>query len=241
MAFISWQAVESGELLFMRFDATVTDGHLGQVDIPEHAVESGENVSDHVRRKPDSVNLEIQISNTPVYYFGRVAESMYPKEAGQEIKPMVMAPEVVDLGITEPPIRIFTGIAPINLPFPPRKPIKVTVKRVTNYIDRVAAVYDQLDLLMKSGQLLRVHTSLRPYEDMLITSLDTSRNAAKGNAADISIALKQIRIADTQTVPLPKEPRGKKGKDDDKPTVDANPEEQRKSFFMQSFGALAGL
>jgi hypothetical protein len=46
-------------------DATVKESHKSGVDVTDHPVEQGINVSDHARPKPDEVTLEGIVSNTP--------------------------------------------------------------------------------------------------------------------------------------------------------------------------------
>jgi hypothetical protein len=47
-------------------DATLSEVHSVDVEVTDHPVETGANVVDHARRKPDVVQLEGVISNTPL-------------------------------------------------------------------------------------------------------------------------------------------------------------------------------
>lgn len=47
-------------------DAALTEHHTGEVEVTEHPVEEGFNITDHSRPKPDSLTLEGIVSNTPL-------------------------------------------------------------------------------------------------------------------------------------------------------------------------------
>lgn len=64
----------------LELDASVTEGHEGEVEVTEHPVEVGANVSDHARIKPDTLTLEGVISATP---FGKTPSLDYIR-AGYE-------------------------------------------------------------------------------------------------------------------------------------------------------------
>jgi hypothetical protein len=49
----------------IELDCAISESHVGEVDITEHPVEEGFNVSDHSRPKPDALTLEGIVSNTP--------------------------------------------------------------------------------------------------------------------------------------------------------------------------------
>lgn len=47
-------------------DATISEAHEGEVDVTEHPVEQGADVTDHARPKPDNYMLTGLISDTPL-------------------------------------------------------------------------------------------------------------------------------------------------------------------------------
>lgn len=47
-------------------DATIVETHTFDSEITDHPVEEGENVSDHSRPKPDRLQLECIVSNSPI-------------------------------------------------------------------------------------------------------------------------------------------------------------------------------
>jgi hypothetical protein len=50
----------------IELDATISESHNGEVEVTEHPVEEGFNVTDHARAKPDVLTLTGIISNTPL-------------------------------------------------------------------------------------------------------------------------------------------------------------------------------
>jgi hypothetical protein len=50
----------------VELDAVLSETHASEVEVTEHPVERGANVSDHARVKPEQVTLEGLVSNTPV-------------------------------------------------------------------------------------------------------------------------------------------------------------------------------
>lgn len=88
-----------------------------------------------------------------------------------------------------------------------------------------AAYYSLLDL-KRARETVGVITSLRRYEDMAIVSVAVTRNATTGQCVTVTVALREIRTATSETVeaPQPKEPRGQAKKTEGKkPTKPATP------------------
>lgn len=50
----------------LAFDATLTEQHTSDAEITEHPVETGANISDHVRSKPDRLQMDAILSNSPL-------------------------------------------------------------------------------------------------------------------------------------------------------------------------------
>lgn len=58
----------SGKGLFdsLSFDATVQEQHTRDAETTEHPVEDGASITDHVRIKPDRLQMEAYLSNSPL-------------------------------------------------------------------------------------------------------------------------------------------------------------------------------
>ena len=48
------------------FDASINESHIGSAQVTEHQVETGSNVSDHVRAMPLRLSLQAMVSDTPL-------------------------------------------------------------------------------------------------------------------------------------------------------------------------------
>lgn len=76
---MSWE-LPDGSLSVIDFDAIMTEGHSTTVLVTEHPVEAGSVIVDHVRPSPDTLALEVFISDTPLSLEGALVErSLYPK------------------------------------------------------------------------------------------------------------------------------------------------------------------
>lgn len=47
-------------------DASLSEKHAGDVDVPEHPVETGANISDHVRKKPEALSVDGILTDYPL-------------------------------------------------------------------------------------------------------------------------------------------------------------------------------
>lgn len=57
-------------------DASVSETHVGEVEVTEHPVEVGAAITDHLRPRPRQLTIEGIVSNTPV---GPVPGNQYPR------------------------------------------------------------------------------------------------------------------------------------------------------------------
>ena len=58
---------EAGNDQAIDFDAAIEENYSTNAELTEHAVESGSNISDHVRPKNDTFSISAMISGTPFY------------------------------------------------------------------------------------------------------------------------------------------------------------------------------
>lgn len=52
----------------VQFDASLTETHTKRNTIPSHPVESGTNISDHIRQEPDEITLQGVVTDHPIVY-----------------------------------------------------------------------------------------------------------------------------------------------------------------------------
>lgn len=63
-------------------DASLAETHAGDVEVTDHPVEQGANISDHLRPKPRTLSVHGFISNTPVIDGAKVTAPFLPDQPG---------------------------------------------------------------------------------------------------------------------------------------------------------------
>jgi hypothetical protein len=92
---------------------------------------------------------------------------------------------------------------------------------------RAEDAWEELKRIKREGQIVTVFTWLEEYTDMAITSLTTPRDKDLGNALDVTVTLRKIVKATTETVEPPepatpsRAPKKKRGKQTTKPAGNA--------------------
>ena len=218
-----------GEEQAITVDATLSEQHETSVLVTERSVESGAPVSDHIRPEPVRLRIEAHITNTPVRPEKTFMDGAEMETQGIDLQAVVMNPPLVRVG----PIPIGGGLATVSFS-------AVVLTSAQNF-DRVRAVYEALLALQRTGTIIRIVTSLREYDDMVIRNMSVPRTAEDGSAITVTFDAQQIRFATTETVsaPDPLEARGRpqinRGRQEPTPQV-AEPPNQ--SFLV---GALTGV
>lgn len=93
-------------------DASVSEQHDGDVDVTEHNVEVGANISDHARVKPETLTIEGIITATP---FGKDPSLDYIDEAYAKLRELKDTHELITV-IT--PIRLYKNMIVTKLSVP---------------------------------------------------------------------------------------------------------------------------
>lgn len=58
--------IQDDDAQFLEFDALVSASHDGSAVITRHPVEAGSNVTDHIRREPDTLNVRGIVTDSPI-------------------------------------------------------------------------------------------------------------------------------------------------------------------------------
>jgi hypothetical protein len=105
-------------------------------------------------------------------------------------------------------------------------------------------VKDEVGLLLEwkeKGVVGKVITAWRDYENMVITKVTPQRTPTTGDAVEVTIELRSVRIVEISltTLPIPTEPRGKsmlnKGKQPSIPLLDG-PKKSVAQELAEKFG-----
>lgn len=65
---------------------------------------------------------------------------------------------------------------------------------------RAEQFFEALEKVMDAGTLISVFTTLRQYDNMVITEITVPRNAEKGNVVEATITFREIIIVNTETL-----------------------------------------
>jgi hypothetical protein len=226
---------DAGTEASILFDATLSVDHVAEADVPEHPVEDGVNVSDHVRAKLDVLSAKVHVTNTPIrvpsndsgladptidgpngLVFNASNQEMFTITHNRILSRAVAAPGAsltVRVGFDEVSARVGLNafIVPAQI-----APVTLTVAVVThkpgNEIERVRAVYNALVQHRARGTIFSVLTKLRDYDNMILTRVGAPESIEDGDAVTISLEMREVRFAAVEIgdplAPQPREPRG---------------------------------
>jgi hypothetical protein len=136
-------------------DASLSETHSMSAEVTNHPVEEGSEISDHIRKQPDSIQISGVVSNTPLVYLASI----------------------------QAPSPLMNDLTPVS--------------------DRAELAYAELQRIMSQGETVEVVTSLRTYENMALTSLSITRDAASGNVLNASMDLREVIIVKSKVVAAP--------------------------------------
>ncbi len=181
--------LRAGNLGTLAFDVVTGETHTVTNEITEHPVESGANVTDHVRSTLDTIHLDVFVSNSPVMLTDRFN---------------------LDLGLT---VGVHSAVS-LQRPGDQRlDELAATVVTFPNPVNYVSETYRLLRKMRDDAELVTVVTPLWDYTGMIIKEVSIPRTSQEGTGAKMTIELKQIRLVEAKLVPAPLEPRAKKKKD----------------------------
>lgn len=202
----------------VRFDVITQETHTLTNDITEHPVESGANVTDHVRSQLDTIALEVFVSNAPIspesrFEFGLDDGNVAPLD----LQPAAGAGTSLDKRLNGRSAIVLQFDQPINF---------------------VAQTYNVLRFMKETAELVTVVTRLWDYDNMVIKDVTVPRTSAEGDGAKMTVTFKQVRLVETKlvTAPTPTEVRGKasvdKGAKGGKDSKDGTDDQSKKKSIL---------
>ncbi len=176
----------------IRFDAVESERHEFGTDITEHPVETGEDVADHALPQLDRIGLEVFVSNQPTF---SAADPSGKRETIEITFPRYEPP------LAPTPGALFGAIGDgIRDLLSGGREVNVTLLTFDPKLNRPREFYETLKEWRDETRLVRVLTSVREYENMLIESVTPIKDRSTGAGMRFSIELKQIRIVQTAAV-----------------------------------------
>lgn len=199
VAFLSW-VNSAGKAETLYFDV-VRDIVQEFVSTPtEYAVEEGINVTDHVKREPRKVSLEVYVSNAPIIDLNNRGSGVRPLklEAKSYVAPFDLTPGALYRAGGNAARSVLGGLGGDQT-------ITSNVLQWDQEFDAVADTLRTLERLRDTGQLVNVFTSTRLHASMLLTHFSQSKNAQTGTGADFKLDFQEIRKVTLKLVPTPAE------------------------------------
>lgn len=161
------------------FVATVTieEQHQDDLQITDHPVEIGANITDHAYRKPSSVIIKAGWSNAAPA--GNILQSAANAVTGT-INGAIGIANQVSSALGGPSFSSVTG----------------------NQQKSIKEVYEDLLALQAERTLIDVLTGKRTYKNMLIESIMETTNVDTENSLILTIKLREVIVVSTRTVEL---------------------------------------
>jgi hypothetical protein len=167
---ITW-TLKDGQSQAIELDAVVRQSHESSATATEHPVETGANISDHIRPNLDRLTLEVVVSNKPTTVPATQMDGVSRDPAGLELQ------DQTGLVLAKANVLIFDG-----------------------EFDRVRTIYDLLLELQSNGEIVSIQTSLRDYTNMVLQRVSPLREAGSGDALFATVEARQIRVVDSEVV-----------------------------------------
>lgn len=186
------------------FDLVSSDEAKHTALATSHPVEEGSDVTDNIQAQAKEFTIQILVTNTPIQDVNAIYGGGFTQVALKIPtldKPIYPTPGSLENAAIGAITSAITG---------PSQPSAATV---LTFPSKFNAVKDTTDLLtdwLERGVLGTVVTPYRKYDNMAIVGVTISRDATTGDAANVTLDFKEIRIVTAKlvTAPIPTEIRG---------------------------------
>ena len=197
----------SGALELMKIDATVEEGHSLSMQVTDHEVEDGSNISDHTVRAPDALTLRGIVSDDPISLFQALTGNVAGVVGG------IVGGKFGNFGAT-----VATGAAS-----------KISSKLFESSEEkRSALAWSALEYAQREAIPLTIITALKSYTNMMLTNVSAPITPRNSKALEFTATFKKVNIIQSETVDVPLsslEPKGaaKKKNEGKKPKGSVDP------------------
>ena len=155
--------------------ATIEEHHTDNLEITEHPIQLGSNISDHAFMHPSEITIKMGFSNSPSNS-GMINAALGAAAASF---PVVNAiGNIAEIGANVQ--SAITGANP----------------------DQVNAIYASLLALQSNRVLVSIFSGRRVYHNMLIRALNVLNDNKSENALFVTVDCRQVIIVNTQSVQL---------------------------------------
>lgn len=193
-------------------DVSIEEGYDLQADITDSPVESGADITTHVRVRPEEVTIKGIISNHPI-------EEPQSHLDGARVDPTAMEIEGEPALLELPILGVVPGLQQVEAiagafggSIASKRILPLSGLRFTGQFDRVQMVKDALRAAIHAAQTVQVITGMHSYPAMLLSGLHIERSADTGDALHFTVTATAARIVNSETgveVPDPVHERSK--------------------------------
>lgn len=182
-AYILWD----NDISVLRFDVVKSEVQERTNLITEHPVESGSNITDHIRPNLNKVTLECFVSNSPLVATQQI-------QVQEPLNPPSPPNGALLNGVINTIGSLISPAAPIVasvLEFPSGAP------------DFVASTIDTLEQLRSQAAIVKVICPNATYESMILEGFEVHRDSGTGDSAVFEINLREIRVVSSSLTAAP--------------------------------------
>lgn len=182
-AYLLWD----NDVTVLRFDAITSEVQERTNLITEHPVESGANISDHIRPNLNKVTIEAFVSNSPTDADGQIAT----KEPLSVPNP--------------PPGALLNGVIDAigGLLNPMAQVVADVLEFQGGATDFVAFTIDALQQIRGNGTIIKVVCPNATYESMILEGFEVHRDPNTGDSARFNMTFREIRIVSSSLTDAP--------------------------------------
>lgn len=231
----------------MLLDASATH----ELQLTEFAIETGAVISDHAIFRPQTINLTLLQTETPIEVIdgfavttrelavpGRVhGRQTTTLDVRQSQRPVVTANQLIGAVTSRLSGAIAGAIKVDGLKVDTRvgtSSVKVTALTTDSPKARINEFYEQLLSLFEGVTPLVITVKGRVWTDMILTSVTRTDAPGQFGAARFNVALQRVSTVTTQTVELPPVPEATRTKARGAKPAEAPKPEQRISILEKS-------
>ena len=194
-AYLVWQEDDTEEI---RFDAVLSESHELMSEVTENAVEKGSNVTDHVRKSPERLSLEVFIGNHPNTEIDGGEFKVLDLEIPQYQIPLAPTPG----SLTRNAVAVVEGIGSAISDLISGAPTLTTLQ-FSKTLTRYKVTVEKLSKIRDKAILLRAITAIREYENLILERFAPVKTPDDGDGYTISLDMRVIRIVETKLVKAP--------------------------------------
>lgn len=200
---------------------TIRERHQDDLEITDHPVEQGAQISDHAFKRPAEVTIEVAWSNSiskPSTLVGNISNALINRVSGQIQNAVTSAAQKAIGGSALGNLAVgkLGDLANLGL-----SALSQTNTGTGKGTSAVQDIYQQLLKLQAARTLIDIYTGKRVYSSMLIRQITTETSKETENALFCTLVCRQVIIVKTKTVSVTASASAQAAPEKTAPTEDA--------------------